>query len=72
MIKVLFGTEIRFFDTNPLGRITNRFSKDIGGIDDSLPLLFLTFTDVHNIYIYIYINLDIIPKYGDNWLNDLR
>lgn len=29
-----------FFDANPSGRILNRFSKDIGFIDDSLPFLF--------------------------------
>ncbi|CAH3031170.1 unnamed protein product [Pocillopora meandrina] len=30
-----------FFDTNPAGRILNRFSRDIGCMDDVLPPLFL-------------------------------
>lgn len=32
---------VLFFDTNPAGRIQNRFSKDVGCMDDVLPLIFL-------------------------------
>nr|CAD7589683.1 unnamed protein product [Timema genevievae] len=38
--SILQGT-MRFFDTNPSGRVLNRFSKDMGAIDEQLPILML-------------------------------
>lgn len=32
---------MRFFDVNPSGRILNRFSKDIGSVDETLPRILL-------------------------------
>ena len=32
---------MRFFDTNPLGRVLNRFSADFGQLDDLMPLTLL-------------------------------
>ncbi|XP_066582134.1 probable multidrug resistance-associated protein lethal(2)03659 isoform X2 [Prorops nasuta] len=37
VFSALIRTGMRFFDTNPSGRILNRFSKDIGAIDELLP-----------------------------------
>eukprot|EP00547_Thalassionema_nitzschioides_P011899 CAMPEP_0194264536 /NCGR_PEP_ID=MMETSP0158-20130606/47636_1 /TAXON_ID=33649 /ORGANISM="Thalassionema nitzschioides, Strain L26-B" /LENGTH=987 /DNA_ID=CAMNT_0039004779 /DNA_START=1005 /DNA_END=3965 /DNA_ORIENTATION=+ len=37
MTKSVLRAKIQFFDTNPLGRILNRFSADIGSNDDLLP-----------------------------------
>ena len=45
MFKSVISTRIRFFDVNPLGRIMNRFSKDIGVIDEMIPI---TVFDVSN------------------------
>lgn len=36
-IKGVFGTPIAFFDTTPLGRIVNRFSRDTDTMDSKLP-----------------------------------
>lgn len=37
MFSCLMKTVMRFFDTNPSGRILNRFSKDVGTMDEILP-----------------------------------
>ena len=37
MTEAVLRAKIEFFDTNPLGRILNRFSADVGSNDDLLP-----------------------------------
>jgi ATP-binding cassette subfamily C (CFTR/MRP) protein 4 len=37
MTRSVLRAKIEFFDTNPLGRILNRFSGDVGSNDDLLP-----------------------------------
>ena len=41
MTKAVMKAPVIFFDTNPVGRILNRFSKDVGCMDDILPGEFL-------------------------------
>ncbi|KAL9978598.1 hypothetical protein ACROYT_G016133 [Oculina patagonica] len=41
MTKAVMKAPVLFFDTNPVGRILNRFSKDIGSMDALLPGQFL-------------------------------
>uniref|UniRef100_A0A670YM28 Multidrug resistance-associated protein 4 n=1 Tax=Pseudonaja textilis TaxID=8673 RepID=A0A670YM28_PSETE len=43
MFQSVLRTPVLFFDRNPIGRILNRFSKDIGHLDDLLPITFLDF-----------------------------
>ena len=41
MTNAVLKAPVLFFDTNPVGRILNRFSKDVGCMDDLLPGKFL-------------------------------
>uniref|UniRef100_H3CYA7 Multidrug resistance-associated protein 4 n=1 Tax=Tetraodon nigroviridis TaxID=99883 RepID=H3CYA7_TETNG len=43
MFNAVIRTSAGFFDLNPIGRILNRFSKDIGLIDSKLPITFVDF-----------------------------
>lgn len=46
MFKGLISSTMRFFDTNPSGRILNRFSKDMGAVDEYLPKSVLDATQI--------------------------
>ncbi|KAM4537947.1 ATP-binding cassette sub-family C member 4-like isoform 2-T2 [Fundulus diaphanus] len=43
MFNAVLRTHVHFFDLNPIGRILNRFSKDIGQMDSMLPITFVDF-----------------------------
>ncbi|XP_041835127.1 ATP-binding cassette sub-family C member 4-like [Melanotaenia boesemani] len=43
MFNAVLRTHVRFFDVNPIGRILNRFSKDIGQMDSMLPTTIVDF-----------------------------
>ncbi|XP_058404363.1 ATP-binding cassette sub-family C member 4 isoform X3 [Diceros bicornis minor] len=43
MFESILKAPVLFFDRNPIGRILNRFSKDIGHMDDLLPFTCLDF-----------------------------
>ncbi|XP_028248988.1 multidrug resistance-associated protein 4-like [Parambassis ranga] len=46
MFNAILRTSVHFFDINPIGRILNRFSKDIGYLDSLLPWTFVDFIQV--------------------------
>ncbi|XP_045910385.1 ATP-binding cassette sub-family C member 4-like isoform X2 [Micropterus dolomieu] len=46
MFNAILRTPVHFFDISPIGRILNRFSKDIGYLDSLLPWTFVDFIQV--------------------------
>nr|XP_057907958.1 multidrug resistance-associated protein 4 isoform X2 [Doryrhamphus excisus] len=46
MFTAIIRTHVRFFDVNPIGRVLNRFSKDIGQLDSSMPWTIVDFIQV--------------------------
>uniref|UniRef100_A0A669E2P6 Multidrug resistance-associated protein 4 n=1 Tax=Oreochromis niloticus TaxID=8128 RepID=A0A669E2P6_ORENI len=43
MFSAVLHTPVSFFDVNPIGRILNRFSKDVSQMDSMLPITFVDF-----------------------------
>ena len=41
MTHAVIKAPVLFFDTNPVGRVLNRFSRDTGNMDDQLPTISL-------------------------------
>ncbi len=37
MFQSVLSSPMYFFDTQPAGRVLNRFSKDMGSVDEQLP-----------------------------------
>ncbi|XP_021915794.1 multidrug resistance-associated protein 4-like isoform X2 [Zootermopsis nevadensis] len=63
MFSSILRGAMRFFDTNPSGRILNRFSKDIGAIDELLPRFMLESIQVFLVLIGILTNIAIVNTY---------
>ncbi|XP_029164634.1 multidrug resistance-associated protein 4-like isoform X2 [Nylanderia fulva] len=59
MFSNLLQARMSFFHTNPSGRILNRFSKDIGTIDELLPKILLEALQLNTVLIAILI-MDVI------------
>uniref|UniRef100_A0A3P9CNU7 Cystic fibrosis transmembrane conductance regulator n=1 Tax=Maylandia zebra TaxID=106582 RepID=A0A3P9CNU7_9CICH len=46
MFSAILQTPVCFFDINPIGRVLNRFSKDIGLLDSNMPVTFADFVQI--------------------------
>uniref|UniRef100_A0A3Q3LYS7 Multidrug resistance-associated protein 4-like n=1 Tax=Labrus bergylta TaxID=56723 RepID=A0A3Q3LYS7_9LABR len=62
MFDAILRTPVRFFDVNPIGRVLNRFSKDIGQLDSNMPWTFVDFIQVFlQILGVIAVSISVIP-----------
>ncbi|XP_046619154.1 ATP-binding cassette subfamily C member 4-like isoform X1 [Neodiprion virginianus] len=64
MFSNLLQATMRFFNTNPTGRILNRFSKDIGTMDELLPR---TMLEAFQIFMYM-IGILVMIAIVNTWL----
>ena len=64
MLESIVRAPVHFFDTNPSGRICNRFSKDIGLMDE---LLFAAFYDIFETFWGMFLSA-IVPSVANAWV----
>ncbi|PFX21725.1 Multidrug resistance-associated protein 4 [Stylophora pistillata] len=64
MVVALLQAPVLFFDSNPVGRILNRFSKDVGCMDELLPLQFLSTVQL----VLLLFSSVIVPSVTNPWL----
>ncbi|XP_050059315.1 probable multidrug resistance-associated protein lethal(2)03659 isoform X2 [Aphis gossypii] len=63
MLKSIIRATMNFFNKNPSGRILNRFSKDIGSIDEMLPFVLMDVIQIGLFVIGILIIVGITNPY---------
>nr|AHB63235.1 multidrug resistance-associated protein [Chrysomela lapponica] len=63
MFHTLLKAPMRFFDTNPSGRVLNRFSKDMGAVDEILPRTLLESIQIMLVMCGILVNIAVANPY---------
>ena len=64
MVLAILQAPVLFFDLNPVGRILNRFSKDVGCLDELLPKTFLVSIQ----FVLLVLASIIVPTVTNPWL----
>jgi len=64
MVVAVLQAPVHFFDSNPVGRIINRFSKDIGCMDEVLPKTFLMSIQL----VLLLLTTVLVPTVTNPWL----
>ena len=52
MVSSILHAPVLFFDINPAGRILNRFSQDVGCMDEELPMAFLVLVTLYLLFLF--------------------
>ena len=63
-VTAILKAPVLFFDSNPIGRILNRFSKDIGCMDEVLPKTFLFAVQI----VLFVLTAALVPLVANVWL----
>ncbi|XP_075982862.1 ATP-binding cassette subfamily C member 4-like [Anticarsia gemmatalis] len=63
MFSNILAATMRFFDTNPSGRILNRFSKDMGVVDEILPRMYLDSIQIFMVMMGILVMVAIVSPF---------
>ena len=64
MVVAVLQAPVLFFDSNPVGRIMNRFSKDVGCMDEVLPKTFLMSIQL----VLLLLTTVLVPVVTNPWL----
>lgn len=64
MVNSVLQAPVLFFDTNPAGRILNRFSEDMGSLDELLPKVFLAAIQ----FLLLLCSAALIPTITNPWV----
>ena len=64
MVVAVLQAPVHFFDSNPVGRIMNRFSKDVGCMDEVLPKTFLMSIQL----VLLLLTTVCVPTVANPWL----
>ncbi|XP_023212679.1 multidrug resistance-associated protein 4-like [Centruroides sculpturatus] len=63
MLRCIIRTPISFLDNNPVGKILNRFSKDVNNMDDTLPSIYYQLIRGYRLYVGMFLIQAIICPY---------
>ena len=64
MVVAILQAPVHFFDSNPVGRIMNRFSKDVGCMDEVPPKTFLMSIQL----VLLLLTTVLVPTVTNPWL----
>ena len=64
MVVALLEAPVLFFDSNPVGRILNRFSKDVGCMDELLPKMSLLAIQL----VLLMLAATLVPTFTNFWV----